>query len=163
MLRTVARSVLPTPTRSPEGRKEAMKFTRVLVPIDFSEASVEAFKLAQERFAGIDNTLTLLHVIESGLGLVEPQIELRTADIESCRHRLAGLGKTHSSGWKEVSTQVEAGNPIDCILDTANRDGTDLVIMGSHGTAGLRKALFGSTTYEVARKLKCSVMVTKIR
>ncbi len=138
-----------------------MKFTRVFVPIDFSEASLEAFKLAKERFAGSGNTLTLLHVIESGLGLVEPQNELRLADIESCRHRLASLGKTQSGAWKEVSTQVEAGKPVDCILDTAHREGAELVIMGSHGTGGLRKALFGSTTYDVARKLKCSVMVTK--
>jgi nucleotide-binding universal stress UspA family protein len=139
-----------------------MKFARVLVPIDFSQASLEAVKLAQERFAGSDNSLTLLHVIESGLALVEPQTELRQTDIESCRHRLASLGKTQSGAWKEVSTQVEAGKPVDCILDAATREGTDLVIMGSHGTGGLRKALFGSTTYDVARKLKCSVMVTKI-
>lgn len=138
-----------------------MNFVRILVPIDFSEASLNAFKLAQERFAGADNTLILLHVIESGLDLIEPQNGLHQSDIEACRHRLASLGKMQTGAWKEVSTLVEAGTPVDCILNTANHEHTDLVIMGSHGTGGLRKALFGSTTYDVARKLKCSVMVTK--
>ena len=138
-----------------------MNFVRILVPIDFSEASLDAFKLAQERFAGANHTLILLHVIESGLGFVDPQNEIQPADIEERKHRLFSLGRLHGDAWKEVSTLVEAGNPVDCILNAAKLEHADLVIMGSHGTGGLKKALFGSTTYDVARKLKCSVMVTK--
>ncbi|MFY7940438.1 MAG: universal stress protein [Burkholderiaceae bacterium] len=33
--------------------------------------------------------------------------------------------------------------------------------MGSHGTGGLGKMLFGSTTYDVARKVRCSVLISK--
>ncbi len=138
-----------------------MNFVRILVPIDFSEASLNAFKLAQERFSGAENTLILLHAIESGLGLIDPHNNIQPADIEAARHRLSSLGKLHSDAWKEVSTLVEAGKPVDCILSAANRDNVDLVIMGSHGKGGLKHALFGSTTYDVARKLQCSVMVTK--
>jgi nucleotide-binding universal stress UspA family protein len=147
--------------KAPWGIKDIMNFVRVLVPIDFSEASLEALNVARERFAGGSNILTLLHVIESGLGLIDPQNELQQTDIETSRHRLASLGRLQEGAWKEVSALVEAGKPVDCILDTANREHTDLVIMGSHGSGGLRRALFGSTTYDVARKLKCSVMVTK--
>lgn len=138
-----------------------MNFVRILVPIDFSEASLNAFKLAQERFAGANNTLILLHAMETGLGLVDPENNIHASDIEAIRHRLVSLGKQQSEAWKEVNTLVEAGHPVDCILNAAKLEHADLVIMGSHGTSGLKKALFGSTTYDVARKLKCSVMVTK--
>lgn len=36
-----------------------------------------------------------------------------------------------------------------------------LVIMGSHGTGGLGKMLFGRTTHDVARKVRCSVLIGK--
>lgn len=138
-----------------------MNFVRILVPIDFSEASLNAFKLAQERFSGANNTLILLHAIESGLGLIDTQNNIQPSDIEAARHRLSSLGKLQSDAWKEVSTLVEAGKPVDCILSAARHENADLVIMGSHGNGGLKHALFGSTTYDVARKLQCSVMVTK--
>ena len=71
------------------------------------------------------------------------------------------LGNSRKDGWQEVVTLTESGKPADIIIATVKNEGTDLVIMGSHGTSGIGKVLFGSTTYDVARKVKCSVMISK--
>jgi nucleotide-binding universal stress UspA family protein len=52
--------------------------------------------------------------------------------------------------------------PAAGILKVAQEQSIDLVIMGSHGAGGITgRDFFGTTTYQVARKLSCSVMIIK--
>lgn len=138
-----------------------MGFQRVLVPIDFSNDSLSAFQVAQERFAGPDNTLVLVHVIDPSGPVMQQPHEIRSGLIEDLRRRLATLGNSRKDGWKEVIHTIESGKPADAIIATARNEAVDMVIMGSHGDNSLKKALFGSTTYDVARKVACSVTICK--
>jgi nucleotide-binding universal stress UspA family protein len=50
------------------------------------------------------------------------------------------------------------GNPADVILETAAKERSDLIVMGTHGLGGIRKWLLGSTTERVLRRTthRCS-------
>jgi nucleotide-binding universal stress UspA family protein len=60
-----------------------------------------------------------------------------------------------------LDVQVALGQPTEKIIEAVTAHAINLVIMGSHGIGGLGKMLFGSTTYDVARKVRCSVLISK--
>ena len=157
-----------------------MSYQRILVPIDFSEDSLYALHSAATEFAKPGNTLVLMHVIEaSGADSGSAQLMSRgrmqavsreaistesveAPDLTTARmEQLKALAAPLTGSWKAVETLVSAGVPTDNIIDTVKQQKIDLVIMGSHGKGGVAKILFGSTTYDVARRLRCAVLISK--
>lgn len=139
-------------------------FKRVLVGIDFSADSLSALQLAHARFADPSATLVLVHAAEAAEDLSE-YADLRgqvvSAQATDLQRQLATLGAAHREGWQEVQTVVELGKPADVILAAAHTWQADLVVLGSHGKTSLARTLFGGTTYSVARKVACSVLVLR--
>lgn len=66
---------------------------------------------------------------------------------------------------KKEGIDVEAVTPIgrsyDAIVEIAGGRGVDLVIMGSYGRAGFKKAFMGSSTEKVIGHLGCAVLIMK--
>lgn len=56
---------------------------------------------------------------------------------------------------------VEFGRPADLILDVAERETADLIVVGSHGKHGIG-LLLGSTSNSVLHKAKCDVLSVRI-
>lgn len=156
-----------------------MNYSRILVPIDFSEDSVQALHTAVHEFARPQTQLLLLHVQE---GLPDDHNPLSKgrmqavsrADMQEEPHpggaphdsataRLQALIEPFKARFGQADVLVLTGQPTDVIIETAASRGTDLLIMGSHGRGGLGRMLFGSTTYDVARKVTCSVLISRAR
>ena len=57
----------------------------------------------------------------------------------------------------EVRQKVEIGSPATNILDEAEREGSDLIVMSTHGRTGLAHMLMGSVTEQVVRNAACPV------
>lgn len=142
-----------------------MKFERVLVPVDFSDDSLNALQVALERLASPDATLILLNAIEQAADLGGEHLTLKSKTHETLvndmRNRLLSLASAHRDHWNEIHAVVEVGKASTTILGVASGWNADVVVMGSHGTSSLTRTLFGGTTYHVARKLDCSVMIIK--
>jgi len=143
---------------------DARAFERVLVPIDFSDDSMNALELAQQRFADARATLVLVHAIDAAESVSEHTalrgqvVNAQAADVQ---RQLQTLASAHRTGWLEVHALTELGKPAEVILSAAQTWHADLVVMGSHGKTSLVRKLFGGTTYHVARKLDCSVLVLR--
>ena len=142
-----------------------MKFERVLVPIDFSNDSINALQVALERLASPDATLILLNAVEQAAALDDEHLllksQMNSTLVNDTRERLLSLASAHKDRWAEIHGIVEIGKAAQVILGVANSWNADVVVMGSHGTSSLTRTLFGGTTYHVARKLGCSVMIIK--
>jgi nucleotide-binding universal stress UspA family protein len=155
-----------------------MSYQRILVPVDFSADSLNALKRAVDEFARPGNALVLLHVVESpgdeasnpltrGRMQAVSRADMTTdaatgaGPLEDALRQLKDLAAPHAGKFQSIDALVQAGEPTETIIDMVSSQGTDLVIMGSHGRGGLGKMLFGSTTYDVARKVKCSVLISK--
>jgi len=54
---------------------------------------------------------------------------------------------------------VDAGQPYGAILDCAENEQVDLIVMCSHGRTGLSRALIGSVTDKLLRAASCPVLV----
>lgn len=59
----------------------------------------------------------------------------------------------------DVVERVVGGNPHQSIADYAAEHGVDLIVMGSHGRSGIRRALLGSVTERVLRTTTIPVLV----
>ena len=64
-------------------------------------------------------------------------------------------------GAATVSTRLEEGDAAAAILDVAEQEGADLVVMGSRGLGHLRGMLLGSVSHKVAQLAPCPVLLVK--
>ncbi|MEK6301887.1 MAG: universal stress protein [Acidobacteriota bacterium] len=60
-----------------------------------------------------------------------------------------------------LNSEIARGYPADVILDRANRWGTNLIVLGSHGYSGLKRFLLGSVSQNVSSHAKCSVEIVR--
>jgi len=73
-----------------------------------------------------------------------------------CQH---GLGRTLTF---KVDSVIDKGDVKETILDSAIQWHADLIVVGSHGSGGVRRFLLGSVAEAVARHAPCSVEIVRI-
>jgi nucleotide-binding universal stress UspA family protein len=71
---------------------------------------------------------------------------------------LASLGKEITAEGVTVSLHATPGRPADAILDVAEREGADLIVVGNRGVQGPRPFL-GSVPYNLLHHARCAVLV----
>ena len=58
-------------------------------------------------------------------------------------------------------TRVEVGDPAETVLDIAEEEESDLIVMGSRGFGTFRRLLMGSVSSQVLAQAHCPVLVVK--
>jgi nucleotide-binding universal stress UspA family protein len=139
---------------------------RVLAPVDLSDESTpvlhHAVALADSYAAPID----LLHVVEEaaypnvyGLdSLNEPS--LPTVQ-DRAREALETLAADIDMRTDPVNVHVLAGNAARDIVEFADDNAADLIVMATHGRTGLERFLIGSVAEKVVRRAPCPVFTLK--
>ncbi len=61
----------------------------------------------------------------------------------------------------EVRRELLFGNPAECVLNVAETNQCDLIVMGTRGMGGLRDLLLGSQAQAVVSHAKCPVLLVK--
>lgn len=138
---------------------------RLLVPVDFSGPSRRSLLYARELAAVYEAQIDLLHVsahtdvqaeAKAGTASGRPRTPSHQGSPEKAR--LAAMARGASV---EARLHVTPGNPNDGILDFTRRQGTDLIVMGTHGRRGLDRVLMGSVAERVIRQAPCPVFAIK--
>jgi nucleotide-binding universal stress UspA family protein len=76
--------------------------------------------------------------------------------------RLERTGRdAHAAGVETVDTTLLHGSTASAILRYAHDGGHDLIVMGTHGRTGLRRAMLGSVAATVVRKSTCPVLTVR--
>lgn len=138
---------------------------RILVPVDGSNRSNEALEYAIETFPAA--SITAVHVLEAGRGDIgtlsgmtgdipddEPALERSEEILESAR-RLAAEHDT------EIETERGRGRPDRLIVNRAEEDDYDMIVIGSHGRNGVARVLLGSVAEKVVRRSSVPVLVVR--
>lgn len=138
----------------------------ILVATDFSEQADHALDYAAELAAQLDATLHLLHVISiPTMGVAELGMAYSAMSIESMTKQAQSELDARVSRYRDraslAPTRLEVGDPRDVIDRTAEQVGADLVIMGTHGRRGIRRALLGSVAESVVRSAPCPVLTIR--
>jgi universal stress protein A len=139
---------------------------KILVPIDFSKPSQTALRYARPFAEQFGASLTLLHVmepidypVEYGYAPIAPMEAEETRQGELLA-RLKQLG-TELGTTVPVKSIVRVGRAWKEIVDVAQSQGTDLVIVATHGYTGLKHALLGSVAEKVVRHAPCPALVVR--
>jgi nucleotide-binding universal stress UspA family protein len=61
----------------------------------------------------------------------------------------------------EVETHVREGQPAEVIIDVANQEQADLIVVGSRGLTGIKRYLLGSVSSKVSEHAPCSVIIVR--
>jgi nucleotide-binding universal stress UspA family protein len=137
---------------------------RLLVPIDFSDCSIDALEYAVGVAQRAKSSLTLLHVLEPvsyGLDFTIPHPMKREQLRDAIVTRLSGLVSALDSAQVRSDYLVRGGLPSDSILDAARTQSADMIVMGTHGRRGLSHALSGSVAESVLRRARCPVLTVR--
>lgn len=140
-----------------------MKFNKILVPLDFSASSEPALGVARDLARAFAGTLILLHVREP-LSESDGQRPRELPDTDSDFDlRLEAIKlDLEREGGVTVLTRCLSGPAAAVIIELAEREGADLIVMGTHGRTGLRHLIMGSVAERVVRRAACPVLTLKL-
>jgi len=125
----------------------------ILLPVDFSERSLDAARQAEVLARHFQSAVTVLHVVdghEQEFGRFEPG-GVKARELETL------LARDFTAG--SISRIVRDGNPAREILDFAAANHTDLIVMASHGYGPFESFLMDSVAAEVLRDASCPVWI----
>lgn len=144
-------------------RKGALR--RLLVPFDFSEHARQAVAYAADLAATYDAHLDLLHLIEQTAQPTFYGIEPITAQIPYIQRQahaaLEAVAYEARQGGVSVETHVHVGHPAYAIIDFAAHQGSDLIVIATHGLTGLKRFFLGSVAEKVVQHAPCPVLTVK--
>ena len=152
-------------------------YDKILVPLDGSESSKHALNHAisiSERFG---SRLMLLAVVSIVPVLVFPHEGFVTASINAAED-MARYQKNMNTVYEgilsetkemmdsehpdiETETLLREGSPASTIVEVAENDSVDLIVMGSRGIGGIMGWILGSTSHHVAENCTKPVLIVK--
>jgi len=144
-----------------------MLFQNILVPIDLSNQSTRAFKVALGIAKKYNSKVTILTCIEEYSWhhmyyeiRANPQlIKKQKKVIKKHFEKLESLAEKNNISLKsKISTSESVVNDIVTFAKSRKHD---LVVIGSHGRTGFDKWILGSVTNGVSQKTKCPILIVK--
>lgn len=139
------------------------RIKRILVPVDFHPASLEALHSAACLSEGLNAELTILSVIEwpGRSADHDDPLEIKEDEQTRVRERLSEAAGREGLDVKRNRVAVRIGRPEEEILRAAREHGADLIVMGTHGRQGLSRVLMGSVAESILRRAPCPVLVQR--
>ncbi len=143
------------------------EFKRILLPTDFSEHSLFAGKYVRMLAGLCQSEIHLLHVTEN-FTQFEPRVYAAEAiegitkhfDNQSRQELTQLLAQDWATG-QSISIQTRAGKPATEIIRYAEENEIDLIVMSTHGRAGIGEAFIGSVAERVFRQATCPVLTIR--
>ncbi len=136
-------------------------YKKVLVPLDGSALAECTLSHLKSLFKdGAVKEATLLNVVKVDLSwaLLAPDQRSKPIDIDAIRKPLFDASRRYlakiesqlaSEGIKVKTESVEGNRPAETITEYAEKNGMDMIIIGTHGYNGMKKLMLGSVAFGV--------------
>lgn len=141
-----------------------LELQRIMVTTDFSDESRKSLPYAAALAREFQASLVLVHVVPAHLPLQLSQLGIVFEEsrlMKEARERLPAFRRAELGPDLPVETLVLHGSPAHEICRTAEARGADLIVMATHGHAGLKHYTIGSVTESVVRHAPCPVLVVR--
>lgn len=146
-------------------------YSRILIATDGSELAAKGLSHAIALASQLKSSLVILTVtppwtpvgVEGTVGWTyDPVDEYETASAEAARQILSAASEQATAAGVDVTTVHLPGKyPADGIVETANAQNCDLIVMASHGRRGLGRLVLGSQTSSVVTHATTPVLVVR--
>jgi nucleotide-binding universal stress UspA family protein len=144
--------------------------SRILVPVDYSACSRAALEHAAVLAKSFGASIDLLYVWEApafvapeamvgAAGTTQTLAQLARDQAEAAMREFAD--KARSDGIEIAGCRVEQGEPARRIVEIADKEGYDLIAMGTHGRSGFAHLLLGSVAEKVVRRATRPVLTVR--
>jgi nucleotide-binding universal stress UspA family protein len=139
-------------------------FRSILIPVDGSAHADAALTQAIELARCEESRLTLLCAWQpypwyGGESMAVVDVEQLDADIEAEARRTVQSAFERVPGGIAARAEVVCEHPADAILHAVEKEGHDLIVMGSRGRGGLRSLFLGSVSQSVLHRSRVPVMI----
>ena len=151
----------------PLGTAESLPKERVMVPLDGSPLSERALIPAVALASAWNLELMLLRVSSPLFSDQDPSSshdffdEIEERLDEEARAYLLGIQAVQARDSLSIRAEIASGPEAATIIDTANKNEVDLIVMSSHGRSGVELWLMGSVSEKVLRKATCSTLIVR--
>ena len=137
-------------------------YKKILVPTDGSEFAKKAQKhalfLANISGAEIIAVSVTENNFVNGIPLDDEIYQLNQILNERSEENLKEFDKLNETDVK-ITHVIREGSPAKVILEVANEENVDLIVMGSSGKSGFDRFIMGSVADKVVNSAKCAVLV----
>ncbi|HEX9663315.1 MAG TPA: universal stress protein [Candidatus Binatia bacterium] len=133
---------------------------KILAPTDFSDLSARGVRYACQLAKDVGAELIILNVV-----LLDETNVVDKREVERHKKRLDEFIAEKIAGAGadlKIRNVVDAGQPFGAIIDCAENERIDLIVMSSHGRSGLSRMLIGSVTDKVLRGASCPALVVPV-
>jgi len=147
--------------------REYTKYKKVLFCTDFSENADYAFEFACGIAKRDEGLLYILHVIPSNPQQAYVDSSISPEDLEKIQKTIEeDIVNNYKEryvkkieGAVEFETVTKSGRADEEILQFANKEKVDLIVMGTHGRTGIEHVIFGSVAEKVLRRSPIPVFI----
>lgn len=145
------------------------KFSKILVAIDGSEASMDAADYAIQMAREYNSELIALHVILSDLTIFGPNPPRHINELKQEAQKYldkirekSNLDSNNSDKKIPLRTElIASASAVGGIVGFAEKENTSLIVIGTRGRSGFKKLLLGSVAAGVVTYAHCPVMIIK--
>jgi nucleotide-binding universal stress UspA family protein len=167
VVRYSSSAVLVTHGGKPSGAMTG--FRKILVPIDFSECSMQGLAYAKVFAKHFRSKITLLNSVHFQYYFASDECsrydlpQLMQQAYVVARDQMRDLFEKTDWDGLDVETSVQNGHPGQQICEHARDSDMDLIVTSTHGSTGLTHLLLGSVAEYVVRHAHCPVLVVPTR
>ena len=144
-------------------------FGSIVVGTDGSETAGEAVRQATELAKSIGATIYLVSAFEPvGNQRLREERQQVPEDMSWMVNEREDVNATLRAAEEQIKEQgisvqtfARQGDPADAILDVAEEQNADLIIVGNKGMSGAKRFLLGSVPNKVSHHAPCSVMIIR--
>jgi universal stress protein A len=143
-------------------------FSKILVPVEYSEPCREALELAGALAAPASATLVVLHAWEVPSYVTDHVSPGGHSLFDMVRSRAeeemkAFLSRAKLPSGVKVETRIESGEPAHVVLNGIRDTQSDLVVLSTHGRTGLSHMVLGSIAEKIVRLSPVPVLTVPSR
>ncbi|MDP5102131.1 MAG: universal stress protein [Nonlabens sp.] len=139
---------------------------KIIVPTDFSIQAENALRVAADMARENDGEIFLLHLLDLPLHLANnasSNLPEALFFMKLAKEKFDNLTSSDFLHGVTVHGDVETGATFSGIMDTVKRHNADLIVMGSHGTGGVKNMFVGSNAEKIVRNSEVPVLIVKER
>jgi nucleotide-binding universal stress UspA family protein len=150
-------------------RPVANNLQQVILGSDGSDAALKAaeslkrFPLPEESQVRVVTVMQFLELL-SPSGRMHWPAEFRTLYRQHCNEaeqQIKELAASFAAAGRSSSAELRSGDPAASLIQCAEEQKADLLVVGSHGLSAIDRFLLGSVPEKVLRHASCSVLVVK--
>jgi nucleotide-binding universal stress UspA family protein len=150
-----------TTVSSSAGVRPAIR--QIMLATDLGPASAAATDEALRLAAALQASLLVISVIDPRTlqlpgGRFRSRIDQERGRLEAAAAELVLRGRRDQV---PTSFLIWEGDPAESIIDAAQSEGADMIVVGSHGRGALGRALIGSVSDQVVRHAPCPILVVR--